>query len=132
MCVLPKIFHLTSFSDVLPDPPDGAPVIESITGKTVTLSWKKPKRLDPSIGTLSTSSTLIWICATHLFCCHFFMNVGNTYCPSLLDLEWSILQFVVFNIHIKGQFICQLFLYSWDPYVYCYDFLCYKFIVVLF
>ncbi|GAA6075113.1 striated muscle preferentially expressed protein kinase isoform X1 [Tachysurus ichikawai] len=36
-------------TDVLPDPPDGAPVIESITGKTVTLSWKKPKRLDPSI-----------------------------------------------------------------------------------
>ncbi|XP_066542039.1 striated muscle preferentially expressed protein kinase-like [Hoplias malabaricus] len=36
-------------TDVLPDPPDGAPVIESITGKTITLSWKKPKRLDPSI-----------------------------------------------------------------------------------
>ncbi|XP_062862335.1 striated muscle preferentially expressed protein kinase isoform X3 [Trichomycterus rosablanca] len=41
-------------TDVLPDPPDGAPRIESITGKTVTLTWKKPKRLDPSIdpGTL--------------------------------------------------------------------------------
>ncbi|KAM4609475.1 striated muscle preferentially expressed protein kinase [Polymixia lowei] len=36
-------------TDVLPDPPDGAPVIESITGKTVTLSWRKPRRLDPSI-----------------------------------------------------------------------------------
>lgn len=36
--------------DILPDPPDGAPVIESITGKTITLSWKKPRRLDPSIG----------------------------------------------------------------------------------
>uniref|UniRef100_A0AAR2JQ44 non-specific serine/threonine protein kinase n=1 Tax=Pygocentrus nattereri TaxID=42514 RepID=A0AAR2JQ44_PYGNA len=36
-------------TDVLPDPPDGAPVIESITGKTITLCWKKPKRLDPSI-----------------------------------------------------------------------------------
>ncbi|KAI7808606.1 putative striated muscle preferentially expressed protein kinase [Triplophysa rosa] len=36
-------------TDILPDPPDGAPVIESITGKTVTLIWKKPKRLDPSI-----------------------------------------------------------------------------------
>nr|XP_055071471.1 striated muscle preferentially expressed protein kinase isoform X3 [Misgurnus anguillicaudatus] len=35
--------------DILPDPPDGAPVIESITGKTITLSWKKPKRLDPTI-----------------------------------------------------------------------------------
>lgn len=39
-----------SFSDILPDPPDGTPVIESITGKTITLSWKKPRRLDPSIG----------------------------------------------------------------------------------
>lgn len=51
VCVLPRT--LVSFADVLPDPPDGAPVIESITGKTVTLSWKKPKRLDPSIGILS-------------------------------------------------------------------------------
>lgn len=37
-------------ADILPDPPDGTPVIESITGKTITLSWKKPRRLDPSIG----------------------------------------------------------------------------------
>ncbi|KAM6986598.1 striated muscle preferentially expressed protein kinase [Aplochiton taeniatus] len=36
-------------TDVLPDPPDGAPVVEAITGKTVTLSWRKPRRLDPSI-----------------------------------------------------------------------------------
>ncbi|XP_068602864.1 striated muscle preferentially expressed protein kinase [Brachionichthys hirsutus] len=36
-------------TDILPDPPDGAPVIESITGKIITLSWKKPRRLDPSI-----------------------------------------------------------------------------------
>ncbi|XP_054908751.1 striated muscle preferentially expressed protein kinase isoform X3 [Poeciliopsis prolifica] len=36
-------------TDILPDPPDGTPVIESITGKTITLSWKKPRRLDPSI-----------------------------------------------------------------------------------
>ncbi|XP_026127118.1 striated muscle preferentially expressed protein kinase-like isoform X3 [Carassius auratus] len=36
-------------TDILPDPPDGGPVIESITGKTITLSWKKPRRLDPSI-----------------------------------------------------------------------------------
>ncbi|XP_051998795.1 striated muscle preferentially expressed protein kinase-like [Xyrauchen texanus] len=36
-------------TDILPDPPDGTPVIESITGKTIRLSWKKPKRLDPSI-----------------------------------------------------------------------------------
>ncbi|XP_008283774.1 striated muscle preferentially expressed protein kinase [Stegastes partitus] len=36
-------------TDILPDPPDGTPVIESITGKTIALSWKKPRRLDPSI-----------------------------------------------------------------------------------
>eukprot|EP00066_Takifugu_rubripes_P021290 XP_011610556.1 PREDICTED: striated muscle preferentially expressed protein kinase [Takifugu rubripes] len=36
-------------TDILPDPPDGTPVIEAITGKTISLSWKKPKRLDPSI-----------------------------------------------------------------------------------
>ncbi|XP_074550541.1 striated muscle preferentially expressed protein kinase [Halichoeres trimaculatus] len=36
-------------TDILPDPPDGTPVIESITGKTIILSWKKPRRLDPSI-----------------------------------------------------------------------------------
>ncbi|KAM9851164.1 striated muscle preferentially expressed protein kinase [Aulostomus maculatus] len=36
-------------TDILPDPPDGTPVIESITGKILTLSWKKPRRLDPSI-----------------------------------------------------------------------------------
>lgn len=41
---------LSSFSDILPDPPDGTPVVESITGKTITLSWKSPRRLDPSIG----------------------------------------------------------------------------------
>ncbi|XP_056289373.1 striated muscle preferentially expressed protein kinase [Pseudoliparis swirei] len=40
-------------SDILPDPPDGTPVIESITGKTITLSWKKPRRLDPSIDASS-------------------------------------------------------------------------------
>nr|XP_061799785.1 striated muscle preferentially expressed protein kinase-like [Nerophis lumbriciformis] len=36
-------------TDILPDPPDGIPVIDSITGKVMTLSWKKPRRLDPSI-----------------------------------------------------------------------------------
>ncbi|XP_010790540.1 striated muscle preferentially expressed protein kinase-like [Notothenia coriiceps] len=40
-------------TDILPDPPDGTPVIESITGKTITLSWKKPRRLDPSIDPIS-------------------------------------------------------------------------------
>lgn len=37
-------------TDIVPDPPDGPPVIEAITGKTITLSWKRPKRLDPSLG----------------------------------------------------------------------------------
>ncbi|KAM4559276.1 striated muscle preferentially expressed protein kinase isoform 2-T2 [Odontesthes bonariensis] len=40
-------------TDILPDPPDGIPVIESITGKTITLSWKKPRRLDLSIDPTS-------------------------------------------------------------------------------
>ncbi|CAJ1086795.1 LOW QUALITY PROTEIN: striated muscle preferentially expressed protein kinase [Xyrichtys novacula] len=35
-------------TDIVPDPPDGPPVIEAITGKTITLSWKRPKRLDSS------------------------------------------------------------------------------------
>uniref|UniRef100_A0A3Q3W4X4 Uncharacterized protein n=1 Tax=Mola mola TaxID=94237 RepID=A0A3Q3W4X4_MOLML len=43
---------------ILPDPPDGTPVIESITGKTVTLSWKKPRRLDPSIDPCSLMYTI--------------------------------------------------------------------------
>lgn len=33
-------------TDIVPDPPDGPPVIEAITGKTITLRWKPPKRLD--------------------------------------------------------------------------------------
>ncbi|XP_067116591.1 striated muscle preferentially expressed protein kinase isoform X2 [Osmerus mordax] len=40
-------------TDIVPDPPDGPPVVESITGKTITLSWKRPKRLDPSIDSSS-------------------------------------------------------------------------------
>ncbi|XP_037829718.1 striated muscle preferentially expressed protein kinase isoform X2 [Kryptolebias marmoratus] len=44
-------------TDVVPDPPDGPPVIEAITGKTITLSWKLPKRLDPSF----TSSSLLYV-----------------------------------------------------------------------
>ncbi|XP_061918758.1 striated muscle preferentially expressed protein kinase-like isoform X2 [Entelurus aequoreus] len=35
-------------TDIIPEPPDGPPVIETITGKTITLSWKRPKRLDAS------------------------------------------------------------------------------------
>lgn len=37
-------------TDIVPEAPDGPPVIEAITGKTITISWKKPKRLDPSLG----------------------------------------------------------------------------------
>ncbi|KAJ3584452.1 hypothetical protein NHX12_014947, partial [Muraenolepis orangiensis] len=40
-------------TDIVPDPPDGPPVVESITGKTITLSWKKPKRMDQSSEALS-------------------------------------------------------------------------------
>ncbi|XP_043965418.1 striated muscle preferentially expressed protein kinase-like isoform X2 [Gambusia affinis] len=40
-------------TDIVPDPPDGPPVIEAITGKTITLSWKRPKRLDPSLDASS-------------------------------------------------------------------------------
>uniref|UniRef100_H3CSE2 non-specific serine/threonine protein kinase n=1 Tax=Tetraodon nigroviridis TaxID=99883 RepID=H3CSE2_TETNG len=36
-------------TDIVPEAPDGAPVIEAITGKTITISWKKPKKLDPSL-----------------------------------------------------------------------------------
>ncbi|XP_053170241.1 striated muscle preferentially expressed protein kinase-like [Scomber japonicus] len=38
-------------TDIVPDPPDGPPVIEAITGKTISLSWKKPKKLDSSLDT---------------------------------------------------------------------------------
>ncbi|XP_061686449.1 striated muscle preferentially expressed protein kinase-like [Syngnathoides biaculeatus] len=34
-------------TDIVPDPPDGPPVIEAITGKTISLSWNKSKRFDP-------------------------------------------------------------------------------------
>ncbi|XP_041834949.1 striated muscle preferentially expressed protein kinase [Melanotaenia boesemani] len=40
-------------TDIVPDPPDGPPVIEAITGKTISLSWKRPKRLDPSLDASS-------------------------------------------------------------------------------
>lgn len=40
-------------TDIVPDPPDGPPVVESITGKTITLSWKRPKKLDSSIDSSS-------------------------------------------------------------------------------
>ncbi|XP_049335815.1 striated muscle preferentially expressed protein kinase isoform X2 [Astyanax mexicanus] len=36
-------------TDIIPDPPDGPPVVESISGRSITLSWKRPKCLDPFI-----------------------------------------------------------------------------------
>ncbi|XP_073490417.1 striated muscle preferentially expressed protein kinase isoform X2 [Aquarana catesbeiana] len=36
-------------TDVVPTPPDGPPIIASVTGKTVKLRWNPPKRLDPVI-----------------------------------------------------------------------------------
>ncbi|KAM6945408.1 striated muscle preferentially expressed protein kinase-like [Aplochiton taeniatus] len=43
-------------TDIVPEPPEGAPVVESITGQTITLSWKKPKRLDST-----ESSPVGWV-----------------------------------------------------------------------
>ncbi|XP_034466386.1 striated muscle preferentially expressed protein kinase isoform X2 [Hippoglossus hippoglossus] len=40
-------------TDIVPDPPDGPPVIEAITGKNISLSWRRPKRLDSSFDTSS-------------------------------------------------------------------------------
>ncbi|MFT7807944.1 striated muscle preferentially expressed protein kinase isoform X2 [Arapaima gigas] len=40
-------------TDVLPDPPNGPPVVEAITGKIIILRWNKPKKLDPSIDPTS-------------------------------------------------------------------------------
>ncbi|XP_075173221.1 striated muscle preferentially expressed protein kinase isoform X3 [Anomaloglossus baeobatrachus] len=36
-------------TDVVPTPPDGPPIITSVTGKVVKLRWNPPKRLDPAI-----------------------------------------------------------------------------------
>uniref|UniRef100_G3PMQ2 non-specific serine/threonine protein kinase n=1 Tax=Gasterosteus aculeatus TaxID=69293 RepID=G3PMQ2_GASAC len=44
-------------TDIVPDPPDGPPVIEAITGKTITLRWKPPKRLD----TFADGSSLLYV-----------------------------------------------------------------------
>ncbi|CAN9498115.1 unnamed protein product [Ophioblennius macclurei] len=43
-------------TDIVPDPPDGPPVIEAITGKTISLTWKKPKRLE-----MSDVSSLLYV-----------------------------------------------------------------------
>ncbi|XP_070850331.1 striated muscle preferentially expressed protein kinase [Chaetodon trifascialis] len=44
-------------TDIVPDPPDGPPMIEAITGKTISLSWKRPKRLDSSFD----SGSLLYV-----------------------------------------------------------------------
>ncbi|XP_029696722.1 striated muscle preferentially expressed protein kinase isoform X8 [Takifugu rubripes] len=44
-------------TDIVPEAPDGPPVIETITGKTITINWKKPKRLDPSLD----SGSLLYV-----------------------------------------------------------------------
>ncbi|XP_053328120.1 striated muscle preferentially expressed protein kinase isoform X2 [Spea bombifrons] len=36
-------------TDLVPTPPDGPPVITSVTGRIVKLRWNPPKRLDPAI-----------------------------------------------------------------------------------
>ncbi|XP_051913614.1 striated muscle preferentially expressed protein kinase isoform X3 [Hippocampus zosterae] len=45
-------------SDIVPDPPDGPPVIEAITGKTISLSWNQSKRLNPFYDSGSLSYVL--------------------------------------------------------------------------
>ncbi|KAM4697498.1 striated muscle preferentially expressed protein kinase [Rhinophrynus dorsalis] len=36
-------------TDLVPTPPDGPPIIASVTGRVVTLRWKPPKWMDPAI-----------------------------------------------------------------------------------
>nr|XP_014343773.1 PREDICTED: striated muscle preferentially expressed protein kinase isoform X2 [Latimeria chalumnae] len=36
-------------TDVIPGPPDGPPKVAAVTGRTITLKWNKPKKLDPAI-----------------------------------------------------------------------------------
>ncbi|XP_077422199.1 striated muscle preferentially expressed protein kinase-like [Vanacampus margaritifer] len=45
-------------SDIVPDPPDGPPVIEAITGKTISLSWNRSKRLNPIYDSVSLTYVL--------------------------------------------------------------------------
>ncbi|XP_069472981.1 striated muscle preferentially expressed protein kinase isoform X2 [Ambystoma mexicanum] len=42
-------------TDVVPSPPDGPPVVASVTGRIVTLKWNKPKRLDSAIDPAQVS-----------------------------------------------------------------------------
>ncbi|XP_072902358.1 striated muscle preferentially expressed protein kinase isoform X4 [Hemitrygon akajei] len=53
-----KVGKATSYahiyvSDVVPAPPSGPPVVVGVTGRTITLRWNKPKKLDPAIDPTS-------------------------------------------------------------------------------
>ncbi|XP_055486211.1 striated muscle preferentially expressed protein kinase-like [Leucoraja erinacea] len=57
-----KVGKATSYahiyvSDVVPDPPAGPAAVVAVTGRTVTLRWTRPKKLDPSID----PSTLTYV-----------------------------------------------------------------------
>ncbi|XP_073503449.1 striated muscle preferentially expressed protein kinase isoform X2 [Phyllobates terribilis] len=45
-------------TDVVPTPPDGPPIITSVTGKVVKLRWNPPKRLDPAIDVAELTYSL--------------------------------------------------------------------------
>ncbi|XP_030064611.1 striated muscle preferentially expressed protein kinase [Microcaecilia unicolor] len=45
-------------TDVVPTPPDGPPTFSSVTGRVVTLIWKKPKRLDSAIDPAQVTYTV--------------------------------------------------------------------------
>ncbi|XP_069588875.1 striated muscle preferentially expressed protein kinase isoform X1 [Ranitomeya imitator] len=45
-------------TDVVPTPPDGPPIITSVTGKVVKLRWNPPKRLDPAIDVAQLTYSL--------------------------------------------------------------------------
>ncbi|XP_073401555.1 striated muscle preferentially expressed protein kinase isoform X4 [Dendrobates tinctorius] len=45
-------------TDVVPTPPDGPPIITSVTGKVVKLRWNPPKRLDPAIDVAALTYSL--------------------------------------------------------------------------
>ena len=46
-------------SDVVPGPPDGAPQVVAVTGRTITLAWNAPRSLDMAIG--GSSHTGLWV-----------------------------------------------------------------------
>ncbi|XP_062435036.1 striated muscle preferentially expressed protein kinase isoform X2 [Rhea pennata] len=42
-------------TDVVPTPPDGPPTVASVTGRSITLTWNKPKWLDTAIDPASVT-----------------------------------------------------------------------------